>query len=280
MASSVAAQAGSLADTLNQLDGQGRRQGWWQVSGPVEDRPEYAAGVLFEEGRYADGRRTGVWKRYWPNGHPKTEINYVKGFPKGAYTIYYPDGTPEEKGTWDLDRNTGGFKRWHANGNLAQDFTFNEFGTRDGVQKYYYENGRIEVEVTVEKGREEGVLKRYHPNGDLWETARFQAGTMEEGSFKSYRPKGPVPEAHPSAEDRPAPAREAGEATNSAEFKPDGWNTLYDNQHRLSQQGLYRKGRLWNGKVYKYDPNGILYKVEMYRNGRYAGKGVLTKDDQ
>jgi hypothetical protein len=51
-------------------------------------------------------------------------------------------------------------------------------------------------------------------------------------------------------------------------------------QHRLAQQGEYRNGRLWNGKIYKYDRNGILYRIEAYVNGRYAGNAVLTEDDR
>lgn len=276
----AAAQAGGHADTLNQVDQQGRKQGWWKTTGPVADKPDYDEGVLYEEGRYLDNRRTGTWKRYWPSGKPRTVINYVKGFPKGEYTLFYPDGKQEEKGTWDLDRNTGTFKRWHPNGNVAQDFVFDAYGTRNGVQRYYYENGQLEVEVEIVKGREEGVLKRYYPNGDLQETARFNAGAVEDGSFRNYAPKGPVVEIPPPPDAVAAPAKDAQESPNAAAFDADGWNTLYDGQHRLSKQGLFRKGRLWNGKVYKYDANGILYRIEVYANGRYAGKALLTDDDR
>jgi antitoxin component YwqK of YwqJK toxin-antitoxin module len=281
MAGQVAsAQANtSEPDTLNRLDEQGRKQGWWQVVGPSAEKPGYDAGRPIEEGRYADNRRTGTWKRYWPNGKLKSEITYVKGMPRGEYVLYYPDGRPEEKGTWDLDRNTGGFKRWHANGNLAQDFIFDGYGTRDGQQKYFHENGRLAVDVNIVKGREEGTLKRYYPNGDLQETAVLHAGVADTDLFKSYSPKGPVPEVKPPADAVPAPVKTTEETTNATDFRAEGYNTLYDNQHRLAQQGHYRKGRLWNGKVYKYDRNGILYKIEVYVDGRYAGKAQLTEDD-
>lgn len=276
----AAAQAHVAADTLNRVDEQGRRQGWWRVTGPVAGRQEYDAGLLFEEGRYADNRRTGTWRRWWPNGKPWSEINYEKGFPKGDYTIYYPSGQAEEKGTWDRDRNTGAFKRWYENGNLAQDFIFDDNGMRDGVQRYYHGNGRLEVEVNIVKGREEGVLKRYYANGDLQGTATFNGGAVEEGSFRSFSPKAPPVKEAPPAEAVPAPARTSGETPNSEDFRADGHNTLYDGQHRLSQQGIYRKGRLWDGKVYKYDRNGILYKIEVYVKGRYVGKAQLAEDDR
>lgn len=275
----ASAQANAV-DTLNQVDEQGRRQGWWRIVGPVDQKPEYDPGILYEEGRYVDNKRTGKWKRYWPDGKPRSEINYVKGFPKGEYTIYWRNGLPEEQGTWDLDRNTGTFKRWHQNGNLAQDFIFDDYGMRDGVQRYYHENGQLEVEVNIVKGREEGVLKRYYANGDLQETAVFSGGAVEAGSFKTFQPKGPVPEEPRSPEAKPAPAKNAEESPNTMAFSPDGWNTLYDGQHRLSQQGAFKKGRLWDGKVYKYDRNGILYRIEIYKQGRYVGKAQLTEDDR
>ncbi|MBX2981346.1 MAG: toxin-antitoxin system YwqK family antitoxin [Flavobacteriales bacterium] len=276
----VSAQTNTSAqDTLNRLDEQGRKQGWWLVVGPLPEWPGYEAGEPIEEGRYYDNRRTGKWKRYWPNGKLKSEINYVKGMPRGEYVLYYPNGKPEEKGTWDLDRNTGEFKRWHANGNVAQDFIFDSYGTRDGQQKYYHENGRLAVDVNIVKGREEGTLKRYYTNGELQETAVLSAGVADKDLFKSYSPRGPVAEVKPPADAVAAPVKAATETTNSTDFRAEGYNTLYDNQHRLSQQGQYRKGRLWNGKVYKYDRNGILYKIEVYMDGRYVGKAQLTEDD-
>lgn len=274
------AQAGTSApDTLNKLDEQGRKQGWWQLGVPQPGKNGYAGDALVEEGRYVDNKRTGAWRRYWPNGNVKSEITYVKGLPKGSYITYYEDGTQEEQGAWDLDRNTGTFKRWYPNGRLAQEFIFDQYGTRDGEQKYYHENGQLEADVTVRQGREEGKLRRYYGNGELQETLDFTGGQANQASFRSYRPKQRVPEPALDKEAVIAPAKTAQETTNATDFRAEGWNTLYDKEHRLSQQGEYRKGRLWNGKVYKYDRNGLLGKVEVYVNGRYAGKAQLTEDD-
>lgn len=274
------AQAGTGVDTLNRTDDLGRRQGWWKVEAPVPEKPQYAAGQLVEEGRYADNRRMGTWVRYWPNGKLLSRISYVSGRPKGEYKTWYEDGTPEEEGSWDLDRNIGHFKRWHPNGQPAQEFTFDTNGLRNGEQKYYRENGNLEAEVSVRQGREEGVLKRYYPNGDLAETTDFDGGVADAGSFKTYAPKHKAATLPAPADAVAAPVRRAEETPNSGAFKIDGWNTLYDMQHRLAQQGQYRNGHLWDGKVYKYNKDGILTGVEIYANGRYAGKGLLTEDDK
>ena len=71
------------------------------------------------------------------------------------------------------------------------------------------------------------------------------------------------------------------EKTNDAiRFKNNGYNTLYDNQVRMSQTGEFRNGRLYNGKRYKYDSRGELSKIEIYVQGRYAGLGVITEEDR
>ncbi len=273
----ASAQVPVAPDTLNKLDEAGRKQGWWKVAGPIKDKPDYVAGNIYEEGRYTDNRRIGVWKRYWPNGKVMSEVTYLMGLPKGPYTTYYPDGSTEEQGTWDLDRNTGAFKRWHPNGKVAQEFLFDSYGTRDGEQKYYHENGELEVDVHIKQGREEGTLKRFFPNGELAEVAEFHDGVAS--SSKSFQPKTKMPVILP-ADAKPAPDKTPDEAPNATIFQANGMNTLYDMQHRLAQQGEYRNGRLWNGKVYKYDRNGILFRIEAYVNGRYAGNAVLSEDDK
>lgn len=271
---------GAAADTMNMVDGMGRKQGWWRVNAPVPDKPDYTAGQLVEEGRYVNSKRDGVWKRYWPNGKVMSEITYAGGRPRGAYRTYYPDGRAEEQGTWDLDRNTGAFKRWHPNGQLAQDFTFNPYGVRDGVQRYYHENGQLEVEVTVKEGREEGTLKRYYANGDLQQVAQFNNGVINEANSKYikavHKEAAPAPEPATHA----APERQADEMTNAVLFRENGYNTLYDKQLRISQQGEFNTGKLWNGKYYRYNKSGELYRIEVYIDGRYAGNAPITDEDK
>ncbi|MCB0792578.1 MAG: toxin-antitoxin system YwqK family antitoxin [Flavobacteriales bacterium] len=266
-------------DTLNRLDEQGRKQGYWQVVAPAEDRPGYAAGQVVEEGRYLNGRRTGLWRRYWPTGKLMNEITYQLGRPRGEYHTFYPDGTPEEQGSWDLDRNTGRFRRWHPNGQLAQDFIFDEHGVRNGMQKYFYENGQLAVEVNIKDGQEDGLLKRYYTNGDPQQVARFDDGVIDESSNRSMRPMNKeVPAPRDAGSQAPEVVKE--ERTNAALFKENGYNTLYDRQLRISQVGEFKSGRLWNGKYYRYDKDGQLIKIEIYLLGRYTGDGVITDEDR
>ncbi|HOP43014.1 MAG TPA: toxin-antitoxin system YwqK family antitoxin [Flavobacteriales bacterium] len=267
-------------DTLNRVDELGRKQGWWRIVAPAKDKPGYQDGQLVEEGQYTNSKRVGVWRSYWPNGEPRSVITYQLGRPRGEYTLYYPSGRTEETGTWDYDRNTGTFKRWHPNGKLAQEFVFDEHGMRDGQQKYYHDNGQLAVDVTIRQGREEGTLKRYYNNGDLQQVAEFNGGVINEANSRYLKPARQVqPEAVPDVPVKAAPAVEPEEGTNVTLFKRNGYNTLYDKQLRITQQGEYREGRLWNGRFYRYDRNGLLYRIEVYQEGRYIGDKPITDED-
>lgn len=274
------AQASTDQDTLNRVDDMGRKHGYWRFVAPSTEKAGYPDGALVEEGRYSGGKRVGLWRRYWPNGKVMSEITYQMGRPKGAYTTYYPNGRVEEQGTWDLDRNTGKFQRWHPNGQLAQDFVFNAYGVRDGEQKYYHENGKLAVQVKIEEGKEDGTLKRYTADGQLQQVAEFNDGVVNPANSRYIRsvPKADDVKADPKA--APAPAVTPAETTNAVAFRENGFNTLYDRQLRISQQGEFVNGRLYDGKRYTYDANGILTRIQVYKGGRYAGDAVITDEDR
>lgn len=275
------AQAGAMADTLNQVDELGRKQGWWRVVAPETEKPGYTDGALVEEGRYTNSKRVGVWRRYWPNGNVMSEITYQMGRPRGTYTTYYPNGKVEEKGSWDLDRNTGAFQRYHPNGKLAQDFIFNDHGQRDGEQKYYHENGQLAVQVHVKEGREEGTLKRFTADGQLQQVAEFNGGVINEANSRFIRSVPKVEDVKPDAGAPAAPAVGKEEKPNAVIFRDNGWNTLYDKQLRISQQGEFINGRLHDGKRYVYDEgDGSLKRIQVFRSGRYIGDTVITDEDR
>jgi len=277
---SMAQAVPTSQDTLNRVDEMGRKQGWWKITAPKAEKPEYDDGQLIEEGRYTGNKRIGVWRRFWPNGNVMSEITYQMGRPRGEYKTFYPNGKVEEDGTWDLDRNTGKFQRWHPNGKLAQDFVFNPYGVRDGEQKYYHENGQLAVQVNVEEGREDGTLKRYGSDGQLQQVAQFNDGVIDAANSKYIRSVPKADDVKPDPKAEVAPAVAPTERTNAVVFRENGYNTLYDKQLRLSQQGEFKNGRLWEGKRYTYDGDGLLTRIQLYKGGRYLGDAVITDEDK
>ena len=63
-------------DNINRVDEDGKRQGFWRINGPVKNKPEYPDGKTYEEGQYIENKKTGTWKRFWPNGNILSEIEY------------------------------------------------------------------------------------------------------------------------------------------------------------------------------------------------------------
>lgn len=260
----------------NYTDKQGLRQGYWVLYGSIGNETGYSSKQIVEEGEYLDNKRTGVWKKYYPTGALQSEINYLENHPYGPYITYYPNERIEESGFWAGNKNTGDFKRFHENGNLAQKFYFNAKGKRNGVQEYYFPDGTLQCKVEIENGVAHGEYLLYYPTGELREQKRITNGEVEPESVIKFEPKKPIKEVF----ETPVLSREETtpkhtDKPNLDIFKSTGFNTLYNRNQQITQVGDFLEGRLWNGKWHKYDENGILQRVEVYRNGRFIGYGII-----
>jgi antitoxin component YwqK of YwqJK toxin-antitoxin module len=278
----------STGDDLNSIDDQGLRQGYWIIKGYMSEKPEFAANNKVEEGEYLNNKKEGSWKHYWPNGNMKSEIFYHHNRPQGAYKVFYIDGQLEEQGNWERNKNIGEFRRFHTNGQPQQEFYFADSGKRNGIQKYYHDNGQVELEVNIINGKESGVMKRYHPDGMMKQEMVLENGVLKDGSIKNHdiksnkpsqKPKQPtVEEIYDIAKDAPE-TKEAEDKTNSAcNFKPNGYNILYSENQQVTQIGEFKNGRLWNGKWHRYNRDGILVRIEIYKSSRYIGTGVIEEE--
>jgi len=269
-------------DTINIVDNNGLKQGKWIVFGKNVNNPEYAPEQIVEEGYYKDGKKEGLWIKYYPSGVKRSEITYVGGRPKGPYRLYYENGKVEEEGNWDKNKNVGSFKRYYSNGNLQQEFNFNENGKREGIQRYYHENGQLAIEGNWQDGKENGEVKEYYPDGTLKSIKVFNNGVFDETKSKEFPPSQPkqpsvvIADNNQKKVEAPPPAPE--EKPNLGEFTGDGFFILYNKNKMISQKGVFKNGKLWDGKFYKYNANGILIKVEVYKEGRYIGDAPLEEE--
>ena len=268
----------AMSDTLNQKNAENQKQGYWIITGEMRKDTSYSAASTIEEGRYEKSRKVGIWKRYYPNGNPQSEIEYVNGRPKGKYVIYYENGKKEEEGNWNRNKNTGEFKRFYENGQVMQHFKFAENGKRNGEQLYYYENGKVEVQVSMVDGKENGALKRFFPNGELKSEMVVNMGVADKTSYVEYKPKKEVKpvEKTPKVEQKAAVVTKA--KPNIGSIDPDGYNKLYTRSLLLKWDGYYKHGKPWSGKKYIYDQNGLLSRIEIYKNGLYIGNGVIEEE--
>lgn len=268
----ITGNAAGLQDT-NKKDEQGRKQGYWVITGSMKATPGFKPDQVIEEGNYLDDKKNGLWKAYYANGNKKSEIEYKNNKPNGKYVTYYENGKTEEEGTWKNNANIGSFKRWHPNGVIAQEKTMNTAGKPEGTITYTYPNGKKEMEFTASNGVEQGKLTRWYPNGDVMEEMTFNGGKVDEATVVKKEMVNPPVVLEEEVKTAPVdPNLKANEADVKVK---DGYNKLYDDQKRLVQDGEFKGGKLWNGKHYKYDKNGLLLKIEMYKEGKYVGDGQI-----
>lgn len=267
-------------DTINKIDVNRKRQGKWIVTARPNVNVGYQKGETVEEGEYKNGRKEGVWKKYFPGGKIKSEIFYVGSRPKGPYTLYYENGNIEEQGNWARTKNTGAFKRYHPNGKIAQDFTFTSGGQRTGKQTYYYANGNVRLEGTWTDGVESGEMKEYYESGDIMSVKNFNNGVLDKASIESYAPKTEVKDAVQEIIDQGEDINVTAskkDTPNQGTFDGNGYKQLFNSNKQIAKDGVFKRYRLMDGKQYVYDEHGILKQIMIFKEGRYIGDGVIEE---
>ncbi len=268
-------------DTINVIDENNLKQGFWRIFGKMSNLPGYDPDQVVEEGNYENSRKQGIWVKFFTSGKKKSEINYVNSRPNGYYKTYYENGQVEEEGSWKNNRSTGEFKRYYENGQVSQNFTFNETGKREGKQQYFYENGQLMIEGNWAGGKEDGVVTEYYENGDIKAQKAFNGGTIDVTNTKTFEPKNPIKDKE-AEELAKAPVKvvkvSEEDEVNSGSFDGNGYHKMYNQNKQLSKVGTFKNYRLMEGEVYQYDKNGILYNIEKYKAGRYIGDAPLPKE--
>lgn len=261
---------------LNKKDDQGRKQGKWVYYG--KDRPESGipAEGKVEEGKYVDDRKEGIWIKYHNDGvTPKLKGEYENNRPRGAYTKFHANGKVKEIGTFEKNMYHDSLVRFHENGKKEYEADFNEQGKEQGKVKYYYPNGQLEYVYVANNGNPTGTAYRYWPNGDVKEVTTFNA----DGSVGTSTQKEPINPMEtvkdPGQSNKTAPALKGTPDTQGVKWQPNGYNKVYNEDKEIWQDGIFKNGKLWDGKVYVYDRDGILLKVEVFKQGLYHSDGQL-----
>jgi antitoxin component YwqK of YwqJK toxin-antitoxin module len=79
----------------------------------------------------------------------------------------------------------------------------------------------------------------------------------------------------PSTSKEKAPAIPGAPRTKGVKWQPNGYNKVYNEDDEIWQDGVFKDAKLWDGKVYVYDRDGILLKVKVYKSGVYHSDGQL-----
>lgn len=258
---------------INQKDEEGKKQGKWIFFGKDQPEKGYPMEGKISEGTYKNDRKNGRWTMYYKDGEtPKIEGEFVNNRPNGPFVRYHPNGQIKEMGTFNKRRYTDSLKRFNEDGIVVYESSYNEAGKEAGTVKYFHDNGNPEFVYEAKNGIPTGKATRYWPNGDIKEEIVYAAdGTVKETSGEVERINPPVNVEKPGDDN----AKKAPKPSGVSDFKPDDYNKVYNEDKELWMEGDFKDGRLWDGRLYIYDEDGLLLKVEVYKEGNYHSDGQL-----
>jgi antitoxin component YwqK of YwqJK toxin-antitoxin module len=255
----------------NQTDESGRKQGKWIHLGKEQPEKGFPEDGKISEGTYRDDRRDGLWIFYYKDGvTPKTEGEYKNNRPNGPFIQYHPNGAIKEKGTFEKQRYIEELERYNEKGIKVYEAKYNEAGKEDGKVVYYHDNGNPEFVYEANNGIPNGKATRFWPNGDVKEEIVYGAdGTVQSTS-------GEKPMVNPEVKiEKATSGKTAPQPKNVSGFKPNDYNKIFNDNKELWMEGTFKDGKLWDGRLYIYDSDGLLLKVEVYKKGVYHSDGQL-----
>ncbi|WCO00648.1 toxin-antitoxin system YwqK family antitoxin [Psychroserpens ponticola] len=113
----------------------------------------YNAVVKAESIKYINGKRHGIYQKWFPNGALSFEAYYVNGLQHGKA------------------------KSWWKNGNLRSEANFKD-GIVNGIQKQWYKSGAKFKEMSIVNGQEEGFQKAWRENGKIYNNYEAKNGRI------------------------------------------------------------------------------------------------------
>jgi antitoxin component YwqK of YwqJK toxin-antitoxin module len=260
----------------NKRNANGERHGKWTFTGKDYPNKNIPKTQKVEEGNYVNGRKEGVWTKFFPDGGVQLKGTYNNNRPQGSYTRYYPNGKIAEQGDFQANGYKGLLLRYHENGQLAYRANFNNQGQESGKVSYYHPNGKLALSYTVKNGQVQGQVARYNTSGQLQNSfvvgPEGKIGALQKASTPQNTP---APKPAAVANTNVYPPRLSNPKTKGLRFVPNGYNKVYNDNDEIWMDGEFKNGQLYDGKVYDYDQDGILQKVRIYKLGKYHSDGQL-----
>lgn len=199
------AQNSTSNDTVNKVDANGKKQGYWKKysndtlkyeghfkddiptglftyyysEGKIKAKTEYSQngkfcstliynenGKVKAEGFYYDKKKDSLWIYYGDNDTISAEEHYNKGLWVGVWKSYYSDGILNEEKTWVNDTLEGPWKQYYSDGSIKLAGTYKK-NKLEGIYKFYYPEpaGQVYYSGVYKKSLRDGVWMRFSEKG-------------------------------------------------------------------------------------------------------------------
>lgn len=216
----------------------------------VYRKGDKAVDVAFNR-RDEEGKKTGPWKTYYPDGTVKIEANYTEGVLDGIYKEYKKNGELRKMTRYEMGMEDEDAKE-------ALNFTY---------YRKYFDDGSLYQFGLLKKGMKNGIIREYDREGNITNGYIYNMDTlMAEGIVdKQGEYQGPWTFYYPSGE-----IRATGSYVNN--LKDSVW-VYYYRDGSVEQKGEFNEGE--HSKYWRwYFKNGDLRKEEYYRRGKLDGQAI------
>ncbi len=201
------------------------------VQRPLPDAPSASATRELRQSRFPDGtprsewsvlawpdgrvERDGVEREFHPNGTLRSEGSFAHGVPVGVWRTWFADGRPRSEvdfGSPDASTTTRE-RFWHANGQLAAEGPA-AGGVREGPWSYWSENGLPLRAGAYRAGRRDGPWVFYDSRGSKRAEGSYELGARV-GSWTLWDERG-------AAHQRPAAEVDPETPVEESSDEPEG----------------------------------------------------------
>ena len=284
--------AGNKSGSINLLDVNGKRTGYWVVDDNNQPVDKNHPNKL-KEGTYKKGRKEGVWIHYYGDGKtPRLIGEYADNRPAGAYFRFNDKGEMQQASSvprkiTDSQSITASNKVFTCKMNfdnkeiVAGQVYFSKKVVKQNAVQFWLERSLEAIaaesevidftwlntnydklyakylEVRVPKMSNKEIVKNVKMDK---EPVTVFTKKQDQARRKNYF--------YPPVIRTPRVAR-------GLIFQPNGFNKLYTPRDEIWIDGYFKQGQLQDGKVFIYDNDGVLLKVRVYKNGIYDSDGVL-----
>ncbi|WP_245585073.1 toxin-antitoxin system YwqK family antitoxin [Psychroserpens burtonensis] len=110
---------------------------------------------------------TGVSEVFYSEIVKAETIEHKNGKRHGLYKKWFPDGTLSFEANYNNGLQEGTAKSWWKDGKLRSEANYNN-GIVNGIQLQWYKSGNLFKQMTIVNGKEEGLQKAWRDNGKIY----------------------------------------------------------------------------------------------------------------
>jgi antitoxin component YwqK of YwqJK toxin-antitoxin module len=166
-------------EKINQFDTQGRRTGVW--------KKYYDNKNIRYEGQFEAGKETGVFNYYGEGNseHPMIVRTFSKAGGIAQVNYFYDDGKLQSEGRMNGTNRIGKWLYYNTDGETIISEENYKNGLLNGTSTTYFDSGKITEVLTYKNGELHGDVLRYSSEGVLLDDLQYKNGKLQ-GPAKYY----------------------------------------------------------------------------------------------